>query len=62
MINTATLALKAGAAKPAVSRARDAFGDIFGDVFGDIFGGGRRGGRSQVFRGADLRYELELSL
>src|SRR5262245_16413249 len=40
----------------------DAFNDIFGDVFGDIFGGGRRGGRSQVFRGADLRYELELTL
>jgi molecular chaperone DnaJ len=41
----------------------DAFGDIFGEVFGDIFGGGRRGGaRSQVFRGADLRYELELDL
>ncbi len=40
----------------------DAFGDIFGDVFGDIFGGGRRGGRSQVFRGADLRYELDLDL
>ena len=40
---------------------RDAFGDIFGDVFGDIFGVGRRG-RSQVFRGADLRYELELDL
>jgi molecular chaperone DnaJ len=39
-----------------------AFSDIFGDVFGDIFGGGRRGGRSQVFRGADLRYELELEL
>ena len=40
---------------------RDAFGDIFGDVFGDIFGVGRRG-RSQVYRGADLRYELELDL
>ena len=39
------------------------FGDIFGEVFGDIFGqGGRRGGRSQVFRGADLRYELALDL
>lgn len=38
------------------------FGDIFGEVFGDIFGGGRRGGRNQVFRGADLRYELELEL
>ena len=42
-----------------VSIRGDAFGDIFGDVFGDIFGGGRRG-RSQVYRGADLRYELEL--
>jgi molecular chaperone DnaJ len=42
--------------------AADAFGDIFGDVFGDIFGGARRGGRSQVYRGADLRYELELDL
>ncbi len=41
----------------------DAFSDIFGDVFGDIFGGARRGGgRQQVFRGADLRYELELEL
>jgi molecular chaperone DnaJ len=41
----------------------DAFSDIFGDVFGDIFGGARRGGgRNQVFRGADLRYELELTL
>src|SRR5678815_3121265 len=41
--------------------AGDAFNDIFGNVFGDIFGA-RRGGRSQVFRGADLRYELELDL
>lgn len=40
----------------------DAFTDIFGDVFGDIFGGGRRGGGRQVFRGADLRYDLELDL
>jgi molecular chaperone DnaJ len=41
----------------------DAFGDMFGDMFGDIFGGGgRRGGRSAVYRGADLRYELALDL
>ncbi len=40
----------------------DAFSDIFGEVFGDIFGVGRRGGRTRVFRGADLRYELELDL
>jgi molecular chaperone DnaJ len=40
----------------------EAFSDIFGDVFGDIFGGARRGGQSQVYRGADLRYELQLDL
>jgi len=39
----------------------EGFGDIFGDVFGDIFGGGRRSG-PQVFRGADLGYELRLDL
>ncbi len=41
------------------------FGDVFEDIFGDIFGGGRRGGgggRSRAFRGADLQYNLELSL
>ncbi len=40
------------------------FSDIFGDVFGDIFGGrasGGGGGRQQR-RGADLRYNLEISL
>ena len=36
------------------------FGDIFDSVFGDIFGGG--GGGNRVYRGADLRYNLELSL
>lgn len=41
----------------------DAFGDIFGDVFGDIFGGGRRRSSGpQVYRGADLRYGLSLTL
>ncbi len=39
------------------------FSDIFGDVFGDIFGGAGGGGRrSNVQRGSDLRYNLELSL
>lgn len=40
------------------------FSDIFGDVFGDIFGGGGGGGRSRsrVYRGADLQYNLDLSL
>ncbi len=40
----------------------EGFSDIFGDVFGDIFGAGRRGGGPQVFRGADLAYELRLDL
>jgi molecular chaperone DnaJ len=40
----------------------DSFSDVFGDVFGDIFGGGGGGRRSQVTRGADLRYNLDLSL
>lgn len=35
------------------------FGDSFSDIFSDIFGGGRR---SNVYRGADLRYNLEISL
>ena len=40
------------------------FGDAFGDIFGDIFGGGGRGRSSgpQVYRGADLRYNLEITL
>jgi molecular chaperone DnaJ len=55
--------IEAAAQRGAGQRGADAFSDIFGDVFGDIFGGGRRGGgRSQVFRGADLRYEIELEL
>ena len=37
------------------------FAEAFGDIFGDIFGGGGRG-RSNVFRGADLRYNLEITL
>jgi molecular chaperone DnaJ len=37
----------------------EAFGDIFGEIFGQQRGG--RGGNG-VFRGADLRYNLEISL
>src|SRR5580658_4698811 len=40
----------------------DIFGDIFGEAFGDIFSGGRRGGGQRVYRGADLRYGLGLTL
>ncbi|MGB5245235.1 MAG: molecular chaperone DnaJ [Woeseia sp.] len=53
--------LKASAGGGAGGFSAEGFGDIFGDVFGDIFGGGRRS-RSQVFRGADLGYELRLEL
>ncbi len=38
------------------------FGDAFSDIFGDIFGGGGGGGRQRVRKGADLQYNLELSL
>ncbi|MCP4992273.1 MAG: molecular chaperone DnaJ [Gammaproteobacteria bacterium] len=39
------------------------FSDVFGDVFGDIFGGGGgRGGGPRVQRGADLRYNLQVTL
>jgi molecular chaperone DnaJ len=40
------------------------FADAFGDIFGEIFGaqGGARGRGTGVYRGADLRYNLELSL
>jgi molecular chaperone DnaJ len=55
--------LKAAAGAGGGFSGAEAFSDIFGDVFGDIFGGARRGGgRNQVFRGADLRFELELTL
>ncbi len=38
------------------------FSDIFDSVFGDIFGAGGRQGGNRAYRGADLRYDLELSL
>ncbi len=39
------------------------FGDAFGDIFSEIFGGGGPRGRgSGMYRGADLRYNLEISL
>ena len=49
---------------PAGAGAGASFSDIFGDVFGDIFGGARTGGAGgqRVYRGSDLRYNLDLSL
>lgn len=40
----------------------DAFGDIFGDIFGAAGGRGGGGGRSNVYRGSDLRYSMEIAL
>lgn len=54
-------AAAAGAGGFYSARGGGNFSDIFGDVFGDIFGAGRTRG-PQVFRGADLRYSLELAL
>jgi len=41
----------------------EGFSDIFENIFGEFMGGGRGGGggRSSVRRGADLRYDLEIS-
>ena len=47
----------AGASGAGFSSFADAFGDIFGDIFNQA-----RGGRSSVYRGADLRYNLEVPL
>jgi molecular chaperone DnaJ len=56
----------AGFGAGAGARGAEGFGgfaDAFGDIFGEIFGQQRGGSRgSGMFRGADLRYNLELSL
>ncbi|MFW2588521.1 molecular chaperone DnaJ [Sagittula sp. SSi028] len=38
-----------------------AFSDVFDDLFGDMMGG-RQGGRQRATRGADLRYNLRITL
>jgi molecular chaperone DnaJ len=46
---------------PGFGGIEDILGDLFG--FGDVFGGGRAGSRrSSAQRGADLRYDLEITL
>jgi molecular chaperone DnaJ len=51
----------AGWGAPGFGGIEDILGDLFG--FGDVFGGARTGGRrSAAQRGADLRYDLEISL
>ena len=39
-----------------------AFSDVFDDLFGDFMGGGRGGGRQRSTRGADLRYNMRITL
>src|SRR5437870_1438002 len=60
----AGVSTSAGAAwgAPGFGGIEDILGDLFG--FGDVFGAGARGGsrRSAQQRGADLRYDLEISL
>jgi molecular chaperone DnaJ len=51
----------AGAAGAAGARPEDIFRDVFGDVFSEFFGGQRQG-RGGPARGADLRYDYEVSL
>jgi len=50
----------AGAGAGAAGAGFGGFADTFGDIFSEIFGQGR--GRSNVYRGADLRYNLEITL
>jgi molecular chaperone DnaJ len=38
------------------------FSDIFENIFGEFMQGGQAGRRSNVLRGSDLRYDLEISL
>ncbi|GAB6079967.1 MAG: molecular chaperone DnaJ [Hydrogenophilus thermoluteolus] len=53
----------AAAAAGAGARGFDDFASAFGDIFEDFFGGGStRRSRTQVYRGADLRFHLEITL
>ena len=51
-----------GAGGAAGAQGFGGFADAFGDIFGEIFGQQRGGRGNGVYRGADLRYNLDLSL
>jgi molecular chaperone DnaJ len=46
----------------AQGRPEDIFRDVFGDVFSEFFGAQQRNARGGPARGADLRYDYEISL
>ena len=52
-----------GGPRPGQGDFASAFSDVFDDLFGDFMGGrGPGGGRTRAARGADLRYNLRISL
>ena len=55
-----------GGRGPGPGFAAGGFSDIFEDIFGEMMGGGRGGGRQRASggreRGADLRYNMEITL
>ena len=51
-----------GGPRPGQGDFSSAFSDVFDDLFGDFMGGGRGGGRNRATRGADLRYNLRITL
>jgi len=54
-----------GGGRPGAAGGQGDFASAFSDVFDDLFGdfmGGRGGGRGRAARGADLRYNLRVTL
>jgi molecular chaperone DnaJ len=51
-----------GAGGPGGPGGFGSFADAFGDIFSDIFGGASGRSRASMYRGADLRYNLEITL
>jgi len=51
-----------GRGHPGFDFSSSSFTDVFDDLFGEFMGNGRRGGGKRQNRGADLRYDLQISL
>jgi molecular chaperone DnaJ len=52
----------AGMGQEGMNGFGEAFGGIFDEIFGQRGGGQRGGGGPQVYRGADLKYSMEITL